>query len=86
MPQTGPNVRLTDNGRFQDMPKLLTNPYLGTSAFSDDTVAGKKKLDTVDTHTMLSTVYGVLGELGQSESTRAKRMRAAIASASGNGS
>ncbi|MFT3843153.1 MAG: cytochrome c peroxidase [Myxococcaceae bacterium] len=47
VPQMGPNVPATDNGRAQDIPKLLANPYIGTSAFSDDTAAGHKKLDPV---------------------------------------
>ena len=43
--------------------------------------------DFAAAHTMLSTVYGVLGRTAASpKSTRAKRMRDAIVSASGSGS
>jgi cytochrome c peroxidase len=47
VPQTGNRVPITDGGRFQDIPKLLGNPYRGESAFSDDPEAGKAKLDGV---------------------------------------
>ncbi len=57
VPQTGPNVPMVDNGRFQDIPKLLANPYLGTSAFSDDQAAGHKKLDGVTADATLTGCF-----------------------------
>jgi cytochrome c peroxidase len=41
VPQTGPNVPATDNGRFQDVPPLLASPFNTNGAFSDDTTTGR---------------------------------------------
>lgn len=41
VPQTGPGVPATDNGRFQDVPALLASPFNTSGAFSDDTTTGK---------------------------------------------
>lgn len=57
VPQTGPNVPMTDNGRYQDIPKLLANAYDGNGAFSDDTVAGQKKLDGVTADAALTGCF-----------------------------
>ncbi len=40
----GPNVPMTDNGRFDDVPKTLGNTWNGAGAFSDDQAAGAAKL------------------------------------------
>jgi cytochrome c peroxidase len=47
VPQTGPGVPMTDTGRFDDIPKMLANPYNSKTAFSDDTAAGAAKLDGI---------------------------------------
>lgn len=47
VPQTGPNVPATDTGRFDDIPKMLSNPLNGKSQFSDDVAAGTKKLEGI---------------------------------------
>jgi cytochrome c peroxidase len=41
VPQTGPNVPATDNGRFQDVPPLLASPFNTSGAFSASTSTGK---------------------------------------------
>ncbi len=41
VPQTGPNVPATDDGRFKDVPPLLTSTLNINSPFSDDTNTGK---------------------------------------------
>ncbi len=44
VPQSGPNVPATDNGRFQDVPLLLTSIYAvfnSSGPFSDDTTTGR---------------------------------------------
>jgi len=41
VPQTGPRVPATDNGRFQDVPPLLTSAFNTNGTFSDDTTTGK---------------------------------------------
>lgn len=43
VPQIGPNVPETDDGRFTDVTKLLENKYGGGSQFSDDPVIGAQK-------------------------------------------
>ena len=45
VPQAGPNVVMTDNGRYDAVPAVLSNTYNGIGAFSDDTAAGMMKLD-----------------------------------------
>jgi cytochrome c peroxidase len=44
VPQVGPNVPSTDEGRFAAIPGLSTNPFSGAGRFSDDPVAGQGKL------------------------------------------
>ena len=44
VPQIGPHVAMTDNGRYDAIPKVLTSAYNGQGAFSDDTAAGMMKL------------------------------------------
>ncbi len=41
VPQTGPGVPQTDNGRFQDVPALIISPFNTSGVFSDDTTTGK---------------------------------------------
>jgi cytochrome c peroxidase len=41
VPQTGPGVPATDNGRFQDVPALLASPFNVNGVFSDDVNTGK---------------------------------------------
>ncbi len=41
VPQTGPGVPATDNGRFQDVPALLASPFNTLGVFSDDITTGK---------------------------------------------
>jgi len=41
VPQTGPHVPATDNGRYQDVPALLASPFNTAGAFSDNTTTGK---------------------------------------------
>jgi cytochrome c peroxidase len=41
VPQTGPNVPATDDGRFKDLPALLTSTLNVNGAFSDKTDTGK---------------------------------------------
>lgn len=41
VPQSGPRVPATDNGRFADVPALLASPFNSTGAFSDDAGVGK---------------------------------------------
>ncbi len=36
LPQTGPHVPATDNGRFADVPALLASPFNSDGAYSDD--------------------------------------------------
>jgi cytochrome c peroxidase len=45
VPQTGANVPATDNGRFDDLTKTLTNTFNGQGAYSDDPTAGAAKLN-----------------------------------------
>jgi cytochrome c peroxidase len=40
----GPNVPMTDNGRNDDIPKLLANTWNTKGKFSDDTMYGEMKL------------------------------------------
>jgi cytochrome c peroxidase len=44
VPQIGAHVMPTDNGRFDAIAKVLSSPYNGAGAFSDDTTAGMMKL------------------------------------------
>ena len=41
VPQTGPNVPATDDGRYQDVPALLASPFNSDGPYSDDTTTGK---------------------------------------------
>jgi len=41
VPQTGPRVPATDNGRFADVPGLLASAFNTSGAFSDNTTTGK---------------------------------------------
>ncbi|MDQ3333650.1 MAG: hypothetical protein M4D80_00590 [Myxococcota bacterium] len=41
VPQTGPRVPATDNGRFQDLPPLLASAFNTNGNFSDDKTTGK---------------------------------------------
>jgi cytochrome c peroxidase len=41
VPQTGPRVPASDNGRFQDVPPLLASPFNTNGNFSDDKTTGK---------------------------------------------
>jgi cytochrome c peroxidase len=41
VPQTGPRVPATDNGRFQDVPPLLASAFNTNGNFSDDKTTGK---------------------------------------------
>jgi cytochrome c peroxidase len=41
VPQTGPHVPATDNGRFADVPPLLASAFSSNGAYSDDTTTGK---------------------------------------------
>jgi cytochrome c peroxidase len=41
VPQTGPRVPATDNGRFQDVPGLLASAFNTNGVFSDNTTTGK---------------------------------------------
>ncbi|HEY5936510.1 MAG TPA: cytochrome c peroxidase [Kofleriaceae bacterium] len=41
VPQLGPNVPMTDLGRFQDVPGLLASPFNSNGAFSDDITTGR---------------------------------------------
>jgi cytochrome c peroxidase len=41
VPQTGPNVPATDNGRHTDVVPLLASPFNVNGVFSDDTTTGK---------------------------------------------
>ncbi len=43
VPQTGPNVVATDDGRYSAVPFILANDYNGTGAYSDDPAAGMTK-------------------------------------------
>jgi cytochrome c peroxidase len=42
--QTGTQVPLTDEGRFNGVPQVNADPFNGVGAFSDDTAAGALKL------------------------------------------
>ena len=42
--QMGPNVPATDNGRFDDLTRTLSNTFNGAGKFSDDQAAGAAKL------------------------------------------
>jgi cytochrome c peroxidase len=44
VPQTGINVPRVDNGRFDEVPKTLSNNFNMASKFSDDQAAGMAKL------------------------------------------
>lgn len=44
VPQTGPHVATTDNGRYDAVPKVLGSAYNGVGMFSDDPAAGMMKL------------------------------------------
>ena len=44
VPQIGINLPRTDNGRFDDLSRTLTNAFNGASKFSDDQTAGTAKL------------------------------------------
>jgi cytochrome c peroxidase len=41
VPQEGPNVPVSDLGRYQDVPALLASPFNTDGAYSDDTTTGK---------------------------------------------
>jgi cytochrome c peroxidase len=41
LPQSGPHVPATDNGRFADIVSLLASPFNTAGAFSDDTTTGR---------------------------------------------
>lgn len=41
VPQTGPHVPASDDGRFKDVPPLLSSPINSASAFSDDVNTGR---------------------------------------------
>lgn len=47
VPQSGPRIPRTDDGRYQDIPKLLGNPHRSEGTFSADREAGTTKLDHV---------------------------------------
>src|SRR5205814_1289249 len=44
VPQLGINLPRTDNGRFDDLPKTLTNAFNGAGKYSDDPKRGADKL------------------------------------------
>ncbi len=44
VPQAGINTPVTDNGRFDDLAKTLTNNFTGAGKYSDDPAAGMAKL------------------------------------------
>jgi cytochrome c peroxidase len=41
LPQVGPNVPATDNGRFTDGPALFASPFNSAGVFSDDRTTGR---------------------------------------------
>jgi cytochrome c peroxidase len=41
LPQVGPNVPATDNGRLADAPPLLASPFNSAGVFSDDRTTGR---------------------------------------------
>jgi cytochrome c peroxidase len=45
--QVGGTVPRADTGRFDDLTRALTNPFLGTGMFSDDAAAGAAKLEGI---------------------------------------
>ena len=45
VPQIGPNVPETDEGRFVDLPRALANPFSSAGEFSDDPAFGKARLE-----------------------------------------
>jgi cytochrome c peroxidase len=47
MPQVGVNLPRTDNGRFDDLTRLLANAFNGAGKYSDDPVAGMAKLENM---------------------------------------
>jgi cytochrome c peroxidase len=44
VPQAGINVPASDNGRFDDLAKTLTNTFTGAGKYSDDPVSGMAKI------------------------------------------
>jgi cytochrome c peroxidase len=44
VPQAGINAPVTDNGRFDEIPKTLSNNFNTASKYSDDPILGKAKL------------------------------------------
>ncbi len=43
VPQSGPKVPATDNGRFADIPPLVASGLSGTGRFSDDPAEGRRR-------------------------------------------
>jgi cytochrome c peroxidase len=44
VPQAGINTPISDNGRFDDLAKTLTNSFTGAGKYSDDQVSGTAKI------------------------------------------
>jgi cytochrome c peroxidase len=47
VPQAGINAPVTDNGRFDEIPKTLSNDFNTASKYSDDQTLGKAKMMTL---------------------------------------
>jgi cytochrome c peroxidase len=47
LPQTGINTPVTDNGRFDEIPKTLSNDFNTWSKYSDDQALGQAKMATL---------------------------------------